>query len=518
LEFDDEIRLAPFVGVSPAPMTTRDPEPTNGKVPIGIEGLDELLDGGLTPNRMYLIEGDPGTGKTTLAIQFLLNGRDRGERTLLVTLSETAVEMRAAAASHGWSLDGIELFELASADGIKPNEQYTLYHPAEVELGETVKAVLEVIARAQPTRVVFDSLSELRLLARDPLRYRRQILALKQFFAGRDCTVLLLDDHADAQADLQLRSISHGVVLLEQLPFEYGRARRRIRIVKVRGVPTVEGFHDFLIRRGGLRVFPQLRAPQGYAPSKEPISSGIPELDQLLGGGLNWGTTTLLMAPAGAGKSTIAAQYLSAVTTSGSIRAAAYLFDERLRTFVDRCDALGMQMSERVADGRISVAQIEPGDLSPGEFSYRVRDDVETRGARAVVIDSLNGYLQAIPQSDTPLARVHELISYLNERGVLTLLILAQHGIVGPMMSAPLDVSYLADCVIMLRFFEARGSVRRAISVVKKRSGHHESTIREFQLGPDRVRVGGALSEFQGVLTGVPRFTGTEGRLLVDGD
>jgi circadian clock protein KaiC len=487
--------------------------PTDTCLSTGIPGLDELLLGGLTPNRMYLIEGNPGTGKTTLAMKFLQAGRDRGEKTLYVTLSETATELDAVARSHGWSLEGIELFQLAAAEGSKAEDQYTLYHPAEVELGETIKAVLEVIDRLRPSRVVFDSLSELKLLARDPLRYRRQILALKEFFAGRDCTVLLLDDLSAGGDDLQLQSLSHGVLLLQTLPFEYGRARRRIRVVKFRGVAAVEGFHDFVIRRGGLEVFPQLSASDAEIPaSHDPVASGMAELDQLLGGGLTWGTTTLFIGPAGSGKSTLCGQYAASDVTRA--KAALFLFDERERTFVRRCDAMGMKVSERVADGTLTIQQIEPGEMSPGEFSHRVRTAVERDGARVVVIDSLNGYLNAIPQVEAPLVRMHELLSFLNEHGVATLIVVAQHGIVGSTMATPLDVSYLADTVVLLRFFEASGMVRRALSVMKKRSGTHEQTIREFQIGPDRLHVGKALAEFQGVLTGVPHYIGSPGPLI----
>src|ERR1041385_7730639 len=320
-------------------------------ISTGVSGLDELLRGGLTPNRLYLIEGSPGTGKTTLAMQFLLEGRDRGEKTLYVTLSETKNELTAIARSHGWSLDNVELFQLSPAEGMKPEDQYTLYHPAEVELGETVKSVLEIIDRVDPTRVVFDSLSELKLLARDPLRYRRQILALKEYFSGRECTVVMLDDLSAGGSDLQLQSLAHGVILLEMLPFEYGRARRRLRIVKFRGVSIVEGFHDFVIRQGGLDVFPQLVAANESMARAGVVASGMAELDQLLGGGLTWGTTTLMIGPAGSGKSTLAAHYAaSGVTqTNGAI----FLFDERASTFIARCDALGMKLSERLASGHV---------------------------------------------------------------------------------------------------------------------------------------------------------------------
>ncbi len=475
-------------------------------ISTGMSGLDQLLRGGLTPNRMYLVEGYPGTGKTTLALKFLLEGRARNEPTLYVTLSETETELNAIARSHGWSLDGIRIFPLPVAEGISPDDQYTLYHPAEIELGETVKGVLAVVDELRPTRIVFDSLSELKLLARDPLRYRRQILALKEFFSGRACTVMLLDDLSAGGGDLQLQSLAHGVVMLETLPFEYGRARRRLRVAKLRGVSAVEGFHDFAIRRGGLEVFPQIEAARSSPPrSTEGVVSGLGELDQLLGGGLTWGTTTLLIGPAGSGKSTLAAQYASGVTRTN---AAVFLFDERASTFVTRCDAMGMKLSERIADGSVTLEQIEPGEMSPGEFSHRVVTAVKEKGTRVVVIDSLNGYLNAIPQVEAPLVRMHELLSFLNESGVATIIIVAQHGVVGSRMTTPLDVSYLADAVVLLRFFESRGMVRRAVSVMKKRTGEHEATIRELRLGPGRIHVGRALSDFQGVLTGVPQYIG----------
>jgi circadian clock protein KaiC len=455
---------------------------------------------------MYLVAGHPGTGKTTLAMQFLLEGHQRGESTLYVTLSETEVELNAIAKSHGWSLEGIEIFPLPTSEGLGTDDHYTLYHPAEIELGETVKGVLAAVDRLRPSRVVFDSLSELKLLARDPLRFRRQILALKSFFTGKDCTVMLLDDLSAGGGDLQLESLAHGVIVLEMLPFAYGRARRRLRISKYRGVAAVEGSHDFAIRPGGLGVFPRIEPVTSAAPPpKTPVASGLVELDQMLGGGLSWGTATLLVGPAGSGKSTLAAQYAASGATQA--KAAIFLFDERAGTFVTRCDALGMRLSDRLKDGSVTLEQIEPGDMSPGEFANHVSKAVE-QGARVVMIDSLNGYLNAIPQIEEPLVRMHELLSFLNEQGVATLIIVAQHGIVGSSMPTPIDVSYLADSVLMLRFFEARGVVRRALSVMKKRSGSHESTIRELLLGPDRVHVGRALSEFQGVLTGVPQFVG----------
>lgn len=486
---------------------------TDARLRTGIEGLDFLLDGGLPANRLHLIEGDPGTGKTTLALQFLLEGRRLGETCLYVTLSETTTELKGVARSHGWSLDGLEVFELAQPETRTAEEQYTLYHPSEIELGEMVKSVLEMTDRLRPTRVVLDSLSEMRLLAQDSLRYRRQILALKEYFSGMDCTVLMLDDHTSADNDLQLQSIAHGVVLLEQAPFEYGRSRRRVRIVKLRGVAATEGYHDFKIERGGLVVFPQLKPERRGARRPGAVSSGVVELDSLLGGGLTWGTTTLFIGPAGVGKSTLAAQY---VTAPDGGPAAVYLFDERRETFIERCDALGMNMRARFAAGQVFLEQIEPGELSPGEFAHRVRSRVDHDHCRVVLVDSLNGYLNAIPTGHAPLVRMHELAAYLNDRDVATLLIAAQHGMMGTHMAAPIDVSYLADAVVLLRFFEAEGMVRKAISVVKKRTGTHETTIREYVIGPERVRVGKPLSQFQGVMTGVPQYRGTSGPLLHD--
>jgi circadian clock protein KaiC len=477
----------------------------------GISGLDFLLDGGLPARRLHLIEGDPGTGKTTLALQFLMEGRARGETCLYVALSETATELRGVATSHGWSLDGLEVFELARTATLGPDEQYTLYHPSEIELGEMVKKVIAIIDRIRPSRVVLDSLSEMRLLARDPLRYRRQILALKEYFAGRDCTVLMLDDHTSADNDLQLQSIAHGVVLLEQVAYEYGRSRRRVRIVKLRGVGAREGYHDFKIQRGGLVVFPQLLSERTGPRAPGVVTSGVAELDHLLGGGLTWGTTTLFIGPAGVGKSTLSAQY---VTANPEVPAAIYLFDERRETFIERCEGLGMHLREQLAAGRLWLEQVEPGDLSPGEFAHRVRARVQEQGCRLLLVDSLNGYLNAIPTGHAPLVRMHELAAFLNDHDVATILIAAQHGMMGTQMVSPIDVSYLADAVVLLRFFEAEGMVRKAISVVKKRTGAHETAIRELAIGPDRIRVGEPLSQFQGVMTGVPQYRGGAGPLL----
>ena len=440
-----------------------------------------------------------------------MTGRDRGESGLYVTLSETADELNGVAASHGWTLDGINVSELVPSGG-RVDDQYTLYHPSEIELTELVGRILESTERVKPTRVVLDSLSEMRLLARDPLRYRRQVLALKEYFAGRDCTVLLLDDRTSAADDLQLQSIAHSVIRLEQMAFEYGRSRRRLRIVKVRGVAGTEGYHDFKIRRGGIEAYPQLVPAKNRVLSTEQVMSGVPEMDALVGGGLTPGTCTLFMGPAGVGKSTFAAQYVAA--SAARMPCAIYLFDERQSTMLHRCDALGMNLSARVRDGSVTMEQIEPGELSPGEFSHRICRRVDEDGARVVMIDSLNGYLHAIPSGHAPLVRMHELLAYLNESGVATLLVSAQHGIMGSAMGTPIDVSYLADAVVLFRFFEAEGQVRKAISVVKKRTGTHETTIRELAIGPDRVRVGHPLREFHGVMTGVPQYRGGAGPLL----
>ena len=477
----------------------------------GISGLDHLLRGGFPTNRLHLIQGDPGSGKTTLALQFLRTGVAKGESCLYVTLSETKAELQAVAESHGWTLDGIAIYEL-TPPGALEEEQYTLYHPAEIELAEMVKGVLNATERAEPKRVVLDSLSEMRLLARDALRYRRQILAFKEYFAGRSCTVLMLDDRTADERDQQLQSIAHSVIQLEQMAFEYGRSRRRVRVVKVRGVPGIEGHHDFKIRTGGLVVYPQLVPRISMdAPTLPLIRSGLAELDALMGGGLTPGTCTLLMGPAGVGKSSVAAQYLATVVTGG--RAAAFLFDERRKTFLQRNAALGMSFGPHLSDGRITIDQIEPGELSPGEFAYRVCERVEA-GAQLVLIDSLNGYLNAIPTQHSPLVRMHELIAYLNESDVTTILVAAQHGIMGMNMGSPVDVTYLADSVMLFRFFEAGGMVRKAISVVKKRTGAHENTIREFVTGSDGIRVGEPLSSFHGVMTGVPTYHGGSSNLL----
>lgn len=489
------------------------------RLTTGSVGFDNILEGGLPANRLYLIEGDPGTGKTTLALKFLLEGAARGEPVLYVTLSETKEEINAVAASHGWSLEGINIYELIpSEESLKTETQYTIFHPSEVELGETTSAVLEEVQRIQPRRVVFDSLSEMRLLARDPLRYRRQILALKQYFAGRQCTVLLLDDRTSTVGDLQVQSIAHGVVELEHLALDYGAERRRLRVVKLRGSKYRGGFHDFKIETGGLIIYPRLIAGEHHQEfPREMITSGVAELDTLLGGGLHRGTSTLMLGPAGSGKSSIAAQFAAAAAERGE-RAASFLFDEGLHTYLSRAAGLGREMSEHVEAGRMTMRQIDPAELSPGEFAHHVRHAVDEDGARVVVIDSLNGYMQAMPDERFLTVQMHELLSYLNQQGVVTILVLAQHGFMGANMGTPVDVSYLADTVLMLRFFEAEGAVRRAISVVKKRTGYHENTIREMRMSADGITVGQPLTDFHGVLTGVPTYRKSSAPLLEESD
>lgn len=487
--------------------TVAAPQPS--LVATGIAGFDDIIGGGFTHNRLYLVEGNPGSGKTTLALQYLLEGARRGERGLYITLSETAEELRAGAASHGWLLDNIDLVELIpSDDSLTPDSQYTLFHPSEVELAETTKVVLAEVERINPARVVFDSLSEMRLLAQNPLRYRRQILALKQFFIGRQCTVLLLDDRTAEVADLQLQSIAHGVVSLEQLAPEYGAERRRLCIQKMRGRRYRGGFHDFRIVRGGLSVYPRLIAAEHHEAFEDmTIISDVPELDALLGGGLDRGTSVLLMGPAGVGKSTLAIQYALAAAHRGE-KATLFAFDESIKTMLLRSAGIGMDLDQQIAAGLIQVRQVNPAELSPGEFAQVVRQSVEQDGSRMLIIDSLNGYINAMPAERYLLIQLHEMFTYLGQQGVTTFLLVAQHGLVGRNMSSPVDASYLADTVILLRYFEARGEVRQAISVMKKRSGKHERTIRELRIDQQGLHVGAPLAVFQGVLNGTPEYVG----------
>jgi circadian clock protein KaiC len=484
------------------------------RLSTGIAGLDQILGGGLPRHRLHLLQGDPGTGKTTLALQFLLEGARRGESALYVSLSETEEEIREVAQSHGWSLDGLALHELASLPAsLRGDDENTLFHASEVELRETMALLLAEVDRVRPARVVFDSLSELRLMAQSPLRYRRQILALKQFFAGRKCTVLLLDDRTSEPDDLQLQSLAHGVVLLEQSAPSFGPARRLLRVQKMRGVRFVDGYHDIQITTGGIVVHPRLVAREhDRRPVGPQLRSGLPALDALLGGGLDRGTSTLLIGPAGVGKSAIAAKFAQAATVAGE-HAILFTFEESTETLFTRSAGLGMDLRPQVEAGRLLVRGFDPAEVSPGEFTYAVVAAVEERDAAVVVIDSLNGYLHAMPDERFLALHMHELLAYLARRGVATLLLTAQHGLIGPTMRSPVDVSYLADNVLLFRFFEAQGRVRRAISVTKRRRGPHEDTIRELSMHHGGIAVGDALTEFQGVLTGVPRYSGSPGRL-----
>ncbi|MBC8071903.1 MAG: AAA family ATPase [Deltaproteobacteria bacterium] len=473
----------------------------------GISGLDDILFGGLPRGRLYLVQGEPGAGKTTLALQFLMAGVAAGETCLYIALSESREELDQVARSHGWDLGAVHIQELDIA-AVVDDDVNTLFDPGEVDLRDTTHALLGAVERLAPTRVVFDSLSELRLLAHQALRYRRQVLGLKHYFAGRGCTVLLLDDAQREHSDQQLRTVAHGVITLEQRPPEYGGDRRRLRVVKLRGLKYRGGYHDFAIARGGLQVFPRLIAADHPGPqSCELLSSGNHQLDALVGGGFDRGTSTLLIGPAGSGKSVIATQCAVAAAARGE-HVSVFLFEEHRRLFLSRAQALGMPLDEHLESGRLLVRQVDPAELSPGEFFSLLRKEVEDYGARLVVIDSLNGYLAAMPGERFLVIQMHELLMYLGQQGVTTFVAVEQRGILGSSMAAPVDVTYLADIVLLTRYFEAGGRVRKAISALKKRSGVHETTIRELAMGPSGLVVGEPLSDYHGVMTGVPRFRG----------
>jgi circadian clock protein KaiC len=487
-------------------MTDIQTRPANKLASTGISGLDAILQGGLARHHLYLIEGTPGAGKTTLALQFLLEGARLGERCLYVTLSETESELQVVASSHGWSLDRISILELLPLEADLSRQQ-GMIHPSEVELGETIGLILEKVKETRPDRLVIDALTEVRLLAQDPLSYRRQVLALKHFFAQRETTVLALDDLTDQQGGLQLHSIVHGVITLEQRRMEYGAVRRRVSVSKLRGVNFQSGYHDYAIRTGGLAVFQSLVAAEhqtDFPPGD--VSSELDELDELLGGGLRRGTSTLILGPSGVGKSSLAMRYITAANNRGE-KAVVFAFDESYRTASERALGLGMDIGSAIAAGTLSWQQINPATISPGEFVDEAKRHVDG-GSRIVVIDSLNSYISSMPEEQALTLHMHELLAYLGNQGVVTILIMAQHGLLGE-TQAPLDVSFLADGIILLRYFEADGEVRKAISVLKNRSGWHENTIREYRLSSETgMTVGPPIREFNGVLSGVPTYVG----------
>jgi len=470
----------------------------------GVAGLDEILEGGLPRNRLYLIQGDPGVGKTTLALQFLLEGMRLGETGLYITLSETKEELEIVASGHGWDLGKLHLFELSARESqILDEAETTFFHPSDVELNRTTKMLLDEVDRINPSRVVFDSLSEMRMLADTPLRYRRQILQLKQYFAGRKCTVLFLDDCTAGAPDFQFESIAHGVLTLKRLTPDYGIARRQLNIQKIRGVKFREGNHDLVLKRGGMLIFPRLVAaeyPADFQP--ESFASGIRELDDLLGGGLDRGTSNMFMGPPGTGKSTLTAKFIAAAAARGE-KSRCFVFDETVQTLVGRSRQLGMDLQPHLDSGLISIQQVDPAEISPGEFAHNIRHAVMHESVRMIVIDSVNGYLNAMPEERHLNLQLHELFAFLNQQGVITIMVLAQQGLVGIMQSS-VELTYLADTVLLLRYFESRGAVKQAISVIKKRSGNHERTIREFSIERGGIRVGPPLTHMEGVLTGVP--------------
>jgi circadian clock protein KaiC len=493
-----------------------DGKTTENQARFGISGLDDILAGGLERDRLYLLEGNPGTGKTTAAMSFLMDGAARDETCLYITLSETEEELRATARSHDWSLTGVEIFELAPPESLlDETQQQSLLYSSDLELGETTRMILDAVKRVRPQRVVIDSLSEIRLLAQGSLRYRRQVLALKHYFAKSSATVLLLDDLTTDTADKTVHSVAHGVVQLQELAPEYGAERRRVRVLKYRGRRFRGGYHDFTIKTGGLEVYPRIVASEHRTLfRREPVSSGVPALDNLLGGGVERGSSALILGPAGTGKSLFAVNFAVAAVARGE-KAALFIFDEELGLLFDRMKALGVDLEGMQAAGDLIIEQVDAAELSPGEFAARVRHCVSQQEIKTVVVDSLNGYQAAMPQEQFLVLHIHELLQYLNRQGASTFLTVAQHGLVGE-MKAPVDVTYLADTVILLRYFEAMGHVRRAVSVIKKRAGGHEKTIREFDISADGLTMGEPLEGFQGVLRGVPNFVGQGTGLMGD--
>ena len=497
----------PLASPSGIPAFANDHSPLR-RLNSGIAGLDDILHGGFPQGHLYLIEGDPGTGKTTMALQFLLEGIRNGERVLYVTLSESHTELNQVARSHGWPTENLEIFEMIPPDDdLTPESQYTVFHPSEVELADTIASILKKVDEIKPQRLIFDSLAELRMLARDPLKYRRQILALKRQVSGGNITVLLLDDRTSAGSDdLQLQSIAHGVIVMQGVGRDYGIRRRRIEIHKLRGSPFREGYHDYIIRTGGLHIFPPLIAAE-HRPGFErrSVPSGLRELDDLLNGGIDCGTSTLLTGPAGCGKSTVAFHYACSAALRGE-KAAIFTFDESLATLLDRARGLGMNPDPLIDAGRLQVQQVDPAELSPGEFIAQIRHLVDGQDLRVLVIDSMNGLLNAMPHEQYLALQLHELFAYLGQQGIASIVTLAQAGVIGAAMHSPVDVSYLADTILLFRYFEREGELRQAISVVKKRTGAHERTIRELFMEHGTVRVGNPLRQFEGVLTGVSRL------------
>jgi len=489
--------------------------PESGFCPTGSEGLDNILGGqGLPRNRMYLVEGDPGSGKTTLSLQFLLAGVKRGEVGLYVTLSETRHELEAVVRSHNWSLNDVHLLELSSIVAGDAFSGSTFFHPSEVELNQTTRAILDQVEKLDPRLLVLDSLSELRLLSETALRYRRQILTFKQYFARRNATVLLLDDRTLESEASHVRSLAHGVIQLRKTSPEFGVTRRQAHVEKIRGLKFREGEHDFVIRTGGIVFFPRLIAAEHRKQlPKGSLQSGIAELDSLLGGGLDWGTSNIVMGPAGSGKSTLSLHYAVNAAKAGH-KSAMFLFDEGMGPLMARASSIGLDIEPHVESGAVQLICVDPAEISPGEMVHRIRHHVEEEGVRLVVIDSLNGYYQSMPGEKYLQLQIHELFSYLNQLGVVTIAVLAQHGLLGPMQTT-IDLSYVADTVILIRFFEAAGEVRQAISILKKRSGRHERSIREFKIESDGgIRVGKPLHDFHGVLSGTPTYTGATRKML----
>ncbi len=486
------------------------------KLKTGIAGLDLILNGGLPENRLYLMQGEPGTGKTTIAFQFLLEGVKNGEKCLYISFSESREELEAVARSHNWNISKLDLLELGSIEEqLKPEAQNTVFHPSEVEMNQTMEVLYSEIERIKPNRIVFDSVSEMRMLAESSLRYRRQMLALKQFFAREFCTVLLLDDLTTSPKDLQVQSIVHGVFHLQKLHPEFGTERRRFNVVKLRGMEYLGGYHDYIIKAGGVQVFPSMVSSNFEVKiSHNKFSSGLKEMDQLLGGGLDAGTSTLFLGPAGTGKSTLAMQYAYAAAERGE-KAVLFCFEESLATLLMRTKSVGMDVQKHLDSGLIIIHKIDPAQLSPGEFTHLIIKAVKD-GTKLVLIDSLNGYMHAMPQEQFLTLQLHELLSYLGSQGIATLMVLAQQGMMGHMMNTPIDLTYLADTVIITRYFENKGSVKKAVSVIKQRSGNHESTIRELIFSLSGITVGKPLTDFKGVLTGVPEFTGTGKGLVTD--